>query len=125
MRPRVVPDVESLLQRERRAGLPLRRQLVLYLHPFALFKDATSGPALQRELALAYNRAMRWMLVRYLRRWLLIACALFLAVEPTEALAAQASFFLVPAAALAVGACLALTIAACTAAGYFLLSRPR
>ena len=116
-------DVEKLLQREQRAGLPLRSQILLYLHPFALFKDASNGTALQRELALAYNRAMRWMLLPYLRRWSAIAASLYLAVEPVEALAAQASFFIVPAAAFAVGACVSLAVAACTAAGYLLLSR--
>ncbi len=122
---RIVPpaEVEGLLCRDVRARLPLRRQLLIYLHPFALFKDASRGTRLQRELALAYNRAMRWMLLSYLRRWSAIAACLFLAVDPTEALAAQASVFIYPAAAFAVGACVAVAVAACTAAGYLLLSR--
>ena len=36
-------DVESLLIRERRARLPLPRQIALYLDPFALFMDVSSG----------------------------------------------------------------------------------
>ena len=53
----------------RRARLPLARQVLIYLDPFALFKDASSGPAPARARALSYNRAMRWMLVPYIRRW--------------------------------------------------------
>ena len=116
-------DVEKLLEREGRARLPLWLQLVLYLHPFSLFKDASRGTLLQRELALAYNRAMRWMLVPYLRRWSAIGACLFLAVEPIEALAAQATYLLFPAVAVAIGACVSAAVVACTAAGYLLLSR--
>jgi hypothetical protein len=114
-------DVEQLLSSERRARLPLARQLVLYLNPFALFKDASQGPMTMRQRALSYNRAMRWMLVAYLRRWVLIAAALFLAIAPTEALAAQASFFIYPAAAFAVGCSLAVAVTTLTAAVYLLL----
>ena len=123
MRHAAAEDVEGLLERERRAGLPLRRQVLLYLHPFSLFKDASRGTLLQRELALAYNRAMRWMLLPYLRRWSAIGACLLLAVEPIEAMAAQSSYFMLPAAAVAVGACVSAAVVACTAAGYLLLSR--
>ena len=115
------PDVEALLLRERRAALPLARQFLLYLDPFALFKDASSGPPRVRERALSYNRTMRWVLVPYIRRWLLIAAALFLAIAPIEALAAQAAFFVIPAAAIAVACCIAITVSALTVAVYLLL----
>jgi hypothetical protein len=118
-------DVESLLIRERRARLPLPRQLALYLDPFALFKDATSGPPPVRERALSYNRAMRWMLVAYIRRWVMIAASLFLAIAPTEALAAQAKFFIIPAAAFAVGSSIAVTVTLLTLAVYLLLGARR
>jgi len=118
-------DVESLLIRERRERLPLPRQLALYLHPFALFKDASSGPPPARERALSYNRAMRWMLVSYIRRWVLIAASLFLAIAPTEALAAQAKFFIIPAAAFAVGSSIAVTVTVLTFAVYLLLGSKR
>ena len=118
-------DVESLLIRERRERLPLPRQLALYLHPFALFKDASSGPPPARERALSYNRAMRWMLVPYIRRWVMIAASLFLAIAPTEALAAQAKFFLIPAAAFAVGSSIAVTVTVLTFAVYLLLGAKR
>src|SRR5918998_138701 len=94
-------DDDGLLSRERRAGLPLARQFVLYLNPFAFFKDASSGTIVVRERNLSYNRAMRWLLVPYLQRWLFIAASLFLAIAPAEAIAAQSLVF-VPAA-LAVG----------------------
>lgn len=114
-------DVELLLARESRARLALHRQLLLYFDPFSLFKDATQGPLPARERALSYNRSMRWMLVAYMRRWALIAASLFLAVSPAEALAAQERLFAVPAAALAVGSCIALVVIVVTATVYLLL----
>jgi hypothetical protein len=102
-------DVEDLLRRERRAALPLWRQCLLYLDPFALFKDASRGPLRAREQALLYNRAMRWMLLAYLRRWAAIAVGLLAAI---------------PAAAAAVGACVALTVLAVIVAVYVLLGAP-
>ena len=114
-------DVEALLLRERRAALPLAKQFLLYLDPFALFKDASKGPPRVRERALSYNRAMRWVLLPYIRRWLAIAAALFLAIAPIEALAAQAAFFIIPATAIAVAFCLAITVSALTVAVYLLL----
>lgn len=120
-----VADAESLLSREQRARLPLPRQLLLYLDPFALFKDASKGTALVRANALSYNRAMRWVLVAYIRRWILIAASLFLAIAPAEALAAQAKIFIIPAAAFAVGASLAIAVTALIAAVYLLLGSRR
>ncbi len=114
-------DVEALLLRERRAALPLVKQFLLYLDPFALFKDASKGPPRVRERALSYNRAMRWVLLPYIRRWLAIAATLFLAIAPIEALAAQAAFFIIPATAIAVAFCLAITVSALTVAVYLLL----
>src|SRR5579859_3810790 len=105
-----IADVESLLIREQRAQLPLPRQVLLYLDPFALFKDASSGAPRERERALSYNRAMRWMLVVYIRRWMAIAVALLVAVAPTDALAAQAKFFLIPAAVVGVGLSVATAV---------------
>lgn len=114
-------DVESLLKGEERARLPLARQVLLYLDPFALFMDASRGPRHSRERALRYNRAMRWMLVPYLRRWALIAASLLLGIVPTEAMAAQSPVFIIPTAAIALGCCIALTVTALTGAVYLLL----
>ena len=114
-----------MLLRERRARLPLAQQVLLYLDPFALFKDASSGPAPMRARNLSYNRAMRWILVHYIKRWILIAASLFLAIAPTEALAAQAKVFIIPAAAFAVGACIALTVTFLIGAVYLLLGARR
>ena len=114
-------NIEVLLRGEERAKLPLARQVLLYLDPFALFMDASSGPRHARERALRYNRAMRWMLVPYLQRWALIAALLSLGIIPTEALASQSPFFIIPTAAIAVGCCIALTVTALTAAVYLLL----
>ena len=114
-------NVESLLAPQFRARLPLVRQILLYLDPFALFKDASSGPRPARERALSYNRTMRWMLVPYLRRWVVIALSLFLCITPAEALAAQQSAFLITAAASAVGCCIAVAVCAVIGAVYLLL----
>ena len=118
-------DVEALLARERRAGLPLARQLLLYLDPFALFKDASRGSWLAREAALSYNRAMRWILIAYVRRWLFIAATLFLAIAPAEAAAAQERIFIIPAAAFAVGCSIAVAVCALTVSVYLLLGTKR
>jgi hypothetical protein len=117
-------DVETLLSRQARETLPFFRQVLLYLDPFAFFKDATRGNAWQQELALQYNRAARWMLLPYIRRWITIAAALFLCIAPAEALAAKESLFYWPAAAFAVGCSIAITVAFCTLAAYLLLSAP-
>ena len=121
---KVYMEVEQLLSCELRARLPLARQLLLYLDPFAFFKDASRGTTLVRERNLSYNRGMRWLLVPYLRRWLLIAGALFLGIAPAEALAAEASLVIVPAA-LAVAFCVAATVAFCIATAYLLLGISR
>jgi hypothetical protein len=113
-------EVESLLLAERRARLPFGRQVQLYLDPFQLFKDATRGSAHQRELALTYNRGLRWILPSYLRRWLFIAGVLFLAIAPTDALAAQHQAFLVPATAVAVAFSVAFAVAVVIAAAWLL-----
>jgi len=113
-------EVEQLLSCELRAKLPLARQVLLYLDPFAFFKDASRGTALVRERNLSYNRRMRWLLVLYLRRWIAIAAGLFLAIAPAEAMAAQASLTIVPAA-LAVAFCIAATVSFCIATAYLLL----
>jgi hypothetical protein len=120
-----VPDaeVETLLQRDARSRLPIARQVLIYLDPFALFMDASSGPARARERALRYNRAMRWMLLPYIRRWMVIAAAFALLISPAEAAAAQQAFFAIPTAALAVGCCIAATVAVVTVAVYLLLGR--
>ena len=120
MQPKQV-DVESLLQRDRRARLPLPRQFVLYLDPFSLFKDASSGSRPVRERALSYNRTMRWVLLTYIRRWVMIAATSFLGIAPAEAMAAQKAVSILPAAALAVGCCIAFTVTIATVAVYFLL----
>ena len=116
---------QPLLDRKARAALPLRRQLLLYLDPFALFIDASRGSATVRRRALAWNRAMRWMLVPYMKRWVMIAAATFAGIAPAEALAAQGALFVVPTAALAVAFCIAATVTFCTAAAYVLLGASR
>lgn len=116
-------EVEALLDGEARSRLPLARQVLIYLDPFALFKDASRGPAKARERALSYNRAMRWMLLPYMRRWMAIAAATALAIAPAEAAAAREAAFAIPMAAAAVAFCIAVTVVALTVAVYLLLGR--
>jgi hypothetical protein len=123
MRPASHSEVETLLKKEARSRLPLLRQIFIYLDPFALFKDASRGTAQARALAVSYNRAMRWMLVPYIRRWLAIAVSLGLMIAPAEAAAAQQAAFAIPMAAIAVACCIAITIALVTAAVYLLLGK--
>ncbi|HEX5477949.1 MAG TPA: hypothetical protein VFX09_08840 [Burkholderiales bacterium] len=114
-------DVESLLSRSARSRLPFARQVALYLDPFSLFKDASRGAALEKHRARAYNRALRWVLLPYMRRWLFIAACCFLCIAPTEALAAQAPFFILPAAAFGMAFAIAVAVVACAGAVYLLL----
>lgn len=119
-------DAEALLDPKARARLAFCRQVLLYLDPFVFFKDATRGPALQRASAASWNRRMRWMLVPYIRRWVFIACVLFLGIAPAEAAAAQASaegvMSQLPATVLAVGFCISFVVATVAGAAYLLLS---
>ena len=108
-----------MLTPQERARLPLVRQVLLYLDPFALFQDASRGSRSMREQALSHNRAMRWMLMAYLRRWIAIAFSSFLCIAPAEAFAANA------AAVPAVGCCIAVVISATIAAVYLLLGSSR
>lgn len=114
-------DVEKLLTPAARAQLPFARLLLLYLDPFALFKDASRGPDSERRRARSYNRSIRWMLLAYVQRWLSIAVALFACVMPAEALAAELPVFKIPAAACAVGSCMAVTVIVWILVAYFLL----
>jgi hypothetical protein len=123
MRPVVDAEVEALLSGEVRSRLPLVRQLLIYLDPFALFKDASQGPVTARERALSYNRAMRWILVPYIRRWIVIAASFALLISPAEAAAAQQAVFAIPMAAIAVGCCIAVTVLAVTVSVYLLLGQ--
>jgi hypothetical protein len=120
----VYRDVESLLGLSARSRLPFSRQVALYLDPFSFFKDASRGPALEKDRALAYNRAVRWVLLPYIRRWLFIAACCFLCIAPTEALAAQAPLLILPAAAFGMAFAIAVAVVACAGAVYLLLGAP-
>jgi hypothetical protein len=114
-------NVEALLTREGRASLPLRTLLLLYLDPFALFMDASLGPAWRREQALSHNRARRAILLTYLKRWLLIAAGSLGGIASAEALAAHVPLFIIPAAGFGIACSVSLAVAACTCAAYVVL----
>ena len=115
------PDFERLLTAEGRAHLPLRRLFLLYLDPFAFFMDTSHGPAWRRERAMSHNRAQRPILLTYIRRWLLIAACSFLGIASTELLAAQVPLFIIPAAGFGIACSVAMAVAACASAAYFML----
>ena len=122
---RIAPDqsaVEALLTPEARRTLPLSRQMLLYLDPFAFFKDATVGTPRHRELALSYNVAQRSILLTYVRRWLLIAMASFLGIGSAESLAAHAPVFMISAAGFGIGCSVAVAVATWCGAAYLLLA---
>jgi len=121
MRDPEILECELLLTREGRASLPLSRLLLLYLDPFALFMDASRGPAWRRERALSYNRERRSMLLPYIRRWLTIAGGSLLGIASAEALAAHGPFFIIPIVGFGIGCSIALTVTVCTSAAYLLL----
>jgi hypothetical protein len=117
-------DVETLLTPEARAQLPLSQQLMLYLDPFAFFKDASRGNPWVREAALRYNRRQRSMLLTYIRRWLLIAAGSFLGIESSETLAGHLPMFIIPAAGFGIGCSVAVVFSLWILAIYLLLGRP-
>jgi hypothetical protein len=118
-------DNELFLTPQSRARLSMARQVLLYLDPSSLFRDASVGPRMVREQALSHNRAMRWMLVPYLRRWLVIAATLLLSIAPVDAISAWKAMFLVVLAASSMGFSVALAMCTLIAAVYLLLGSSR
>ena len=114
-------DVEALLTREGRAALPLRRQILLYLDPFAFFKDASSGSAWNREHARSYNLARRSILLTYIKRWMIFAAGSFLGIASAETLAAHVPLFIIPAAGFGIGCSISVAVAAWSTAAYLML----
>jgi hypothetical protein len=114
-------DVEALLTREARARLSLGHQLMLYLDPFAFFKDASTGNDWSRQHARSYNCAQRSILLTYIRRWALIAICSFLGIASAEALAAHVPLFIIPAAGFGISCSVAAAVAAWASAAYVLL----
>jgi len=70
-------------------------------------------------LAAAASPAHSGLMANSLRRWLTIAASLFVGIAPAEALAADAT--IVPAAAIAVGFCVAIAVLVCITAAYLML----
>jgi hypothetical protein len=112
------------LDRAARASLPLARLLRLYLDPFALFADASTGPIAAREEALAFNRTMRRMLIVYLRRWSAIGAMFYLAIIPFDLLGGERTSMAIPAAAFALAFCMAVSVIAYTLVAYVFLRAP-
>jgi hypothetical protein len=113
--------VEVLLRHQGREGLPFGHMLLLYLDPFALFKDATHGPDTEQRQALSYNRAMRWMLLRYIRRWAAIAAASLFGAAVAETLAAGWWLLDIPALVLGTCCCVALAVIILAAGTWIML----
>jgi hypothetical protein len=94
-----------------RDELPLSRLLVLYLWPFAYFKDAQRGDRLARAAAYRHNRAMRRYLPLYLRRWVILSTFFYGLICTSEALAAHPLSMTDPFAMLTVASALGLASA--------------
>jgi hypothetical protein len=114
-------DIEALLTPETRAGLSLGRQVMLYLDPFAFFKDASTGSAWTRAHARSYNLERRSILLTYIRRWLVIAVGSFLGINCAEALATHVPLLIIPAAGFGIGCSVSVAVAAWSTAAYVLL----
>ena len=112
---------ETLLNRESRAALPLRRLIQLYLDPGSLFKDATRGSWLAREQARRHNARYRWMLLAYVRRWMAIALLFFAGVACAESVGGGQPACIMVAASFAVASCIAITVSFQTFVAYLLL----
>ena len=114
-------DFQRLLTVEGRAHLPLRRQFLLYLDPFAYFMDASLGPTGRRERAMSHNRAQRPILLTYIRRWLAIAGCSFAGIASMEVLSSHAPLFIIPAAGFGIACSIAVAVTVCTSAAYLVL----
>ena len=70
--------------------LPLRQSIYRYLFYGWMFRNAGTGTALERAMALRHNQAQaRWMPV-YLVRWLVIGAMLWPVEQASEAMAVPA-----------------------------------
>lgn len=114
-------DVEALARPDVRAGLSFTRLVRLYLDPFALFKNVTSGPARSQAEAMQYNRRHRHMLLVYLRRWSGIAIVCLMGGMPLAALARAEPLLCVPFIGLELGFAFAVCVLLLAGAVYFLL----
>jgi hypothetical protein len=95
--------VEALARREFRAELSFWQLLRLYLDPFALFKNVTTGTRWAQAQALQYNRRHRRILLTYVRRWALIGLACICSMLPLTAAARSEPVLLVPILGLELG----------------------
>ena len=116
-------DVEVLLRPELRGGLSPWALLRLYLDPFVLFKNVNCGTLFNQRAALNYNKALRWVLVLYLRRWFCIASACLLALNPAASMAATNPVFLVPAVGLGLTFTVGFVAVIVIGAAYLMLGR--
>ncbi len=109
------------LKKEARADATFWQLLRMYLDPFAFFKDASRGRDPERRQALHHNRALRWIIPVYIRRWALIGVALLLGIEPAQAYAAMVT--VLPLAIFSMGLAVSLAIIAAALQAYLLLGR--
>src|SRR6478672_1206112 len=96
-------QVEALAKPEFRARLSFWQLLRLYLDPFALFKNATTGTRWAQAQALQYNRRHRRILLAYVRRWALIGLACITSLLPLGAAARSEPALIVPILGLELG----------------------
>jgi len=114
-------QVEALAQPEFRARLSFWRLLRLYLDPFALFKNVTTGTRWAQAQALQYNRRHRSILLAYVRRWALIGLACIASLLPLAAVARSEPVLLVPIVGLELGFSTSVCVLLLALAVYVLL----
>jgi hypothetical protein len=114
-------QVEALARAEFRARLTFWQLLRLYLDPFALFKNVTTGTRWAQAQALQYNRRHRRILLAYVRRWALIGLACIGSLLPLAAVARSEPVLLVPIVGLELGFSTSVCVLLLALAVYVLL----
>jgi hypothetical protein len=101
--------------------VPFWRLLLLYLDPFALFKNINIGPPAARNEALQYNRRHRAILLTYVRRWAAIAVLCASGMAPLGAAAQGEPILCIPILGLEVGFSAAVFMLLVSVAVYIVL----
>jgi hypothetical protein len=114
-------EVEALARPEVRAALSFWALLRLYLDPFVLFKNVTTGTRWAQAQALQYNCRHRRMLLAYVRRWAVIGLACITSLLPLAAVARTEPVLLVPILGLELGFSTAVCVLLLALSVYVLL----
>jgi hypothetical protein len=100
---------------------PFSELLLLYLDPFAFFKNIHIGPPSERVEALQYNRRHRRILLSYVRRWTTIAVLCITGMAALGALAHAEPVLYIPVLGLELGFSTAVCMVLLSVAVYVVL----